>query len=94
MTGWISSLDERDRKGFVEAVFTVLESAQSDTFNELGSNKRKSFTSILKALKKLSPEQQSVAKKALSQLATYGKKALLSGLEEEKDQHRLTISAK
>lgn len=94
MTGWISSLDERDRKGFVEAVFTVLESAQSDTFNELGSNKRKSFTSILKALKKLSPEQQSVAKKALSQLATYGKKALLSGFEEEKDQHRLTISAK
>lgn len=94
MTGWISSLDEHDRQSFVDAVFTVLESAQSETFNELGSNKRKSFASIIKALTKLSPEQQSAAKKALSQLATYGKKALLSGFGDDKEPLRLTSLSK
>ena len=82
MTGWISSLDENERQGFVDAVFTVLEAAQGETINELQSNKRKTFAAILKALKHLSPEQQSVAKKALSQLASYGKKAFIAGLEE------------
>ena len=66
----------------MDAVFSVLEAAEGETFNELGSNKRKSLTAILKALKRLPPEQRSAAKKALSQLASYGKKALISGLEE------------
>lgn len=83
MTGWVSSLDESERQSFVEAVFTVLEAAESETINEISSNKRKSFSAILKALKKLPAEQRAAAKKALSQLATYGKKALISGLEEE-----------
>ena len=89
MTGWISSLDETERQGFVEAVFTVLESAQRETFNELQNNKRKSFTAILKALKHLSPEQQAIAKKALSQLASYGKRAFLAGLEENLAEREL-----
>ena len=83
MTGWVSSLDESERQSFVEAVFTVLEAAESETINEINSNKRKSFAAILKALKKLPAEKRAAAKKALSQLATYGKKALISGLEEE-----------
>ena len=83
MTGWVSSLDESERQSFVEAVFTVLEAAESETINEINRNKRKSFAAILKALKKLPAEKRAAAKKALSQLATYGKKALISGLEEE-----------
>ncbi len=82
MTGWISSLDESERHGFVDAVFSVLEAAEGETFNELSSNKRRSITAILGALKRLPPEQRSVAKKALSQLASYGKRAVISGLEE------------
>ena len=82
MTGWISSLDESERHGFVDAVFAVLEAAESETFNELSSNKRKSFAAILKALKRLPPEQRNAAKKALSQLASYGKRAFIAGLEE------------
>ena len=82
MTGWIASLDESDRHGFVDAVFSVLEAAEGETFNELSSNKRKSFAAILKALKGLPPEQRNAAKKALSQLASYGKRAFIAGLEE------------
>ena len=82
MTGWIASLDESDRQGFMDAVFSVLDAAEGETFNELSSNKRKSFAAILKALKRLPPEQRNAAKKALSQLASYGKRAFIAGLEE------------
>lgn len=83
MSSWLSSMDDNDRQTFVDAVFGVLEASDSETFKGMHNNRRKSFAAIIKALKALSPEQQAAAKKALAQLASQGKKALLAGLEEE-----------
>ena len=95
MSSWLSSLDDKDRRTFVDAVFGVLEASDSDTFKGMHQNKRKSFAAIIKALKALSPEQQAAAKKALSQLASQGKKALITGLEEEeKKQKRPALTDK
>lgn len=76
MTGWLRDLDDASRQALTEAVFDVIQSSESETFHEMQKHKLKSTAAILKAMRKLEPEQQQVLKQAIAQLAAQSKEAL------------------
>lgn len=76
VTGWLSEMDDADRAAVTEAVFDVISASDSETFYEISQHKLRSAGAILKAMRKLSPEQQAVLKQAISKLASKSKEAL------------------
>ncbi len=76
MTNWLDSLDDEERKIFVDSVFDVIRSTECETMGELGSNKLKTTSEILRALSHLSPEQNKTIKFAMKQLAMNRRESL------------------
>lgn len=96
MEGWLSELDDEMRQQVFTAVFDVLDASESETFTEMGENKGRSTTQVLKALAAMPPEKQKLTKQALMIFLENSKNALLENLENltPKEMPRLIITKK
>lgn len=69
VSGMLSEMDDEERKLLVEAVFEVIGAPEKDTFREINQHKRHSYTAMLKAIRRLSPEQQHVLFESIKKIA-------------------------
>jgi len=69
LSGWLADFSDEERKTFAEAVFEVLEARDADNFNDIMKEKWSSYAAMLRALRKLPPEQQSILKDAFRKIA-------------------------
>ena len=77
INGWLDDFDDTERENFVNTVFDVLEtSADNNNISDLKGIK--GYASILKSVRKLSPDQQGVLLDALKKIARSGKGAIFS----------------
>ncbi len=81
MNTWMSELDDNTRKIITDSLFDVIEAPEKETIGELEEHKFSSYTAILKAIAKLSPERQKVTRRAFSMLLETGKETLKENIE-------------
>ena len=77
ITGWLDDFSDEERRVFTDTLFAVLEAPEKDTLKEIVKGKWSAYSSMFKALKRLSPEQQAVLKDAMKKIAKSGKNAIL-----------------
>ncbi|MCR4644156.1 MAG: DUF2974 domain-containing protein [Oscillospiraceae bacterium] len=78
ISGWISELNDDERKELVDAVFAVFGASEKGTFHEINAHKLSSYPRMLKALSKLSPEQQKLVVEAIGKMAKNSTNALFA----------------
>ena len=78
VNGWLSELNDEDRRMFTKAIFDVIGASDADTFGEIGRSKSKlkASAALIKAVSALRPEQQKAVRRALKLLARNGTQAL------------------
>ena len=81
MDTWLAELDDKTRKIVTDSLFDVIQASQKETLTEIENNKFSSYTAILKAIAKLSPERQKVVRRALSLLFASGRETLKENIE-------------
>ena len=81
ITGWLDNFSDEERKVFTDTLFAVLEAPEKDTLKEILKGKWSAYSSMFKALRTLSPEQQNVLKDAVKKIAKSGKNAILPDKE-------------
>ncbi|MCQ2468693.1 MAG: DUF2974 domain-containing protein [Ruminococcus sp.] len=74
LSGLISDLDDKEREGFVNALFKALENSDASTIYELKDLKK--YPAFIKAFSKLEPDEQSVMKDVLKKAIKNGKNSL------------------
>lgn len=77
ITGWLSDFDDEERRVFTDTLFSVLEAPEKDTLKEVVKGKWAAYSSMFKAVRTLSPEQQSVLKDAVIKIAKSGRNAIM-----------------
>ena len=90
VNGWLSEMNDEDRRMFTKALFDVIGASEADTFGELSKsgNRLKASAALIKAVSALRPEQQKAVRRALKLLARNSTQALKE-LAEEKIQPAL-----
>ena len=78
ITLWLEQLSDEDRKELVDTVFSVFGASEKETFHEIKAHKLSSYPAMLKALSKLSPEQQKLVIEALIKMGKSSKNALFA----------------
>ncbi|MBQ9519559.1 MAG: DUF2974 domain-containing protein [Firmicutes bacterium] len=81
MDTWLAELDDETRKIVTDSLFDVIQASQKETLTEIENNKFSSYTAILKAITKLSPERQKVVRRAISLLFASGRETLKENIE-------------
>ena len=81
ITGWLDNFSDEERKVFTDTLFAVLEAPEKDTLKEILKGKWSAYSSMFKALRTLSPEQQNVLKDAVKKIAKSGKNAIMPDKE-------------
>lgn len=76
VTGWLEEFSDEDRKTLVDTLFTVLEAPEKDTLKEIVKGKWSAYSSMFRAIRGLSPEQQSVIRDAVKKIAKNGRDAI------------------
>ncbi len=77
LTGFISQLNDEERRQLIESFFGVLEASDADTFREINKSKRTSYPAMLRAVRHLTPDQLRLFRNALISMAKSGKDAVL-----------------
>ena len=80
VVSWVDGLDDDSRRVFVEGLFELVSATDAKTLADLGKNRLRSYSALVKAVSKLDEEHQKVMKDALKKLAVNSKDAVLSGL--------------
>ncbi len=88
LTNWISQFEDEERRQLIESVFGVLEASEVDTFREINQSKRTSYPAMIRAIRNLTPEQQSLLKNALVRIARSGREAVLNDTSDQKTHDR------
>ena len=65
---WLQSMTHAEREGFVDALFSVIDAGDRDTFGELREGWQETAPAMLRALTALEPQQRSQITRALSLL--------------------------
>ena len=81
IAGFLDDFSDEERKMFTDTLFAVLEAPEKDTLKEVVKGKWSAYSTMFKALRRLSPEQQTVLKDAMRKIAKSGKNALKSDKE-------------
>ena len=76
MKSWLSGMTPKDREDMTEIVYKLLGAGEKRTLTELGGDK----TAIIKAYRKLSDEEKSIAKKHLKSLIAAGGESILQSI--------------
>lgn len=66
---WISSMSGKERAGFVDALFSVIDAGGKDTFGELGESWQTTVPAMLRELGGLEPRERAAITRALALLA-------------------------
>lgn len=86
ISGFLSDMNDEDRKTLVGAVFDVIGAPEKDTFREINQDKKSSYSAMLKAVKNLSFDQQKTVLESIVKIAKNSKDALESE-ENDKKHH-------
>lgn len=79
MRQWLETLDDKNRRLFVNAVFNALDSAGVKNVNDLNENRLATYHAILKAVSKLDSDSMNDFQNTLKMLVKTGKDIALSG---------------
>jgi len=82
LTSWIESLGEAQRKDFIDTLYSVMSSAGVDTLVDLKKDPVGSSARMIKVLRAMEPEKQSMLSDTLLALMKSGKNAIGSELFE------------
>ena len=82
LDSWIESLDEQQRKEFIDAAFDLMSSPGAETFKELHDDPIRNYPEIWKKLKSMEPEKQDMLSNTIMALVRSGRNALMDGLFE------------
>lgn len=88
ISGWLSEMNDEDRHLMVDAIFEVIGAPEKETFREINQSKRLSYTAMIKAVRKLSPEQQRVMLDSLKRIAASSKDAILTNEPHPKKENK------
>lgn len=72
---WLSKLDDRERKLFVDTLFALLESTGMHSFDQIGDKKLKAWGEIRNSMKELPKEQQKEMNRIFAELLQSGSDA-------------------
>lgn len=86
LTGWVTNVEPRQRKKFVDFVFDVLDTSEADTFAELHQNRIRNFAELVRAAHAMDKERRNQFSEVLSVLAKNGKSVLVSELKKTIDE--------
>ena len=78
LSGWLDEMNDDERKHLVQAIFDVISASDQETFQEINKHKRTSYTGMLKAVRKLAPEQQKLVLDSIVKVAKNSKDAILA----------------
>ncbi len=82
LDAWIESLDENQKKEFIDAAFDLMSSPGAETFKELNDDPIRNYPEIWKKLKSMGPEKQDMLSNTIMALVRSGKDALMDNLFE------------
>ncbi len=69
---WFYSLDRKQAKALISAMFGLLDATGADTFTEIKGNKRASFGALIKAMKGMDDETQKAVTEGFGKLLSSG----------------------
>ena len=78
--GWLSELNEEERRSFIESIFSVVSSTGATTLHELGKNRIETIGSIAKSVSGLPKEEQRLILNTLLELAKSGNRVMTAEL--------------
>ena len=90
ITNWLTRLNDEERRDLVDTVFGIFGASEKETFHEINAHKLSSYPAMLKALSKLSPEQQKLVLEAIVKMAKSSKKTFFAEVNNGKKQEQKT----
>lgn len=78
ISSWLNTMTDSNKKILVDYIFDSLEAPGVTLFNELADNKWTSFNSIIKALKKIDPDDKTDIAGSIKKLIASGKDVVIS----------------